>query len=133
MTSPSGLRRPPGRYDEPRSLPLWARVGGGALLVVALLAFSFVGYRHYAGSRAPFTNDGFAVGSDSVVTVRYSVVVEAHRAVQCVLQARDRDNAEVGSSVVRITSDTSRTVHRSDRMATKRRAVAAEVLSCRPS
>ena len=133
MTTSPGLRRPPGRYDEPRPLPSWARVGGGVLLVGALLAFSFVGYRHWAGGRAPFTNDGFAVGSDSAVTVRFSVVVEAHQQVQCLLQARDRDNREVGSTVVTVSSGTSRTVHRSVAVTTIRRAVTGEVLSCRPA
>ena len=132
MTSPSGLRRPPGRYDEQRPLPAWARVGGGVLLVGVLLAFSFVGYRHYAGSRAPFTNNGSEVRSDTEVVVRFSVVVEAHSSARCVLQARDRDNTEVGSSVVTVRSDTSRTVDRSETVTTTRRAVAAEVLSCRP-
>ena len=133
MTSPSALRRPPGRYDDPRPLPTWARVGGAALVVVALVAFSFVGYRHWANGRAPFTNDGFSVDSDTAVTVRFSVVVEAHHTVRCGLQARDRDNTEVGSKVVTLTSGTSRTLHRSERFATAHRAVAAEVLSCRPA
>ena len=133
MTSSPGLRRPPGRYDEARPLPTWARVGGAVLLVGALLGFSFVGYRHYVHGRAPFTNLGYSVASDAEVRVRFSVVVEAHQEVRCLLQARDLDNAEVGSAVVHVRSETSRTVTREDTVPTKRRAVAGEVLSCRPA
>jgi hypothetical protein len=133
MTTSPGLRRPAGRYDAPRSLSPAARVGAGLLLVAALLGFAFVGYRHYAHGRAPFTNTGYAVQSDSSVLVRFTVVVEAHETVRCLLQARDADNVEVGSAVVRVTSGSSRAVAREDTVSTKRRAVAAEVLSCRPA
>ena len=132
MTTSPGLRRPPGRYDEPRALPPWARVGGAVLLLAALVALSFVGYRHYATGRAQFANLGAQVVSDTSVTVRFSVVVEGQRSVQCVLQARDRDNREVGSRVVTVRSEQTRTVTREETLTTTRRAVAAEVLSCRP-
>jgi hypothetical protein len=109
------------------------RAGGAVLLVAALLAFSFVGYRHYVHGRAPFSNLGYEVQSDSSVLVRFSVVVEARKTVTCLLQARDRDNHEVGSTVVTVRSETSRTVTRAQAVPTVKRAVAGEVLSCRPA
>ena len=132
MTTPPALRRPPGRYDEPRKLSRPVLLSGTALLVAALVGFAYVGWRHYAASRTPFTNLGYAV-SDSAVVVRFQVVKDAGKTVTCLLQARDRDNAEVGSLVTTIGPDGSGTLKREVSVPTTRRAVAAEVLSCRPA
>jgi hypothetical protein len=132
MTTPPALRRPPGRYDEPRQLPRPVLLGGVALLVAALVGFAFVGWRHYATSRTPFTNLGYTA-TDSAVVVRFQVVKDAGKTVQCLLQARDRDNAEVGSLVTTIGPDGSGTLTRAVTVPTSRRAVAGEVLSCRPA
>jgi hypothetical protein len=133
MTTPTGLRRPPGRYDERRPLPRPVIVGGALVLVLALAGFSFVAYRHYSAGRTPFTNLDYKVQSDHAVLVRFQVVKDAGKTVQCVLQARDRDNTEVGSLVTTIGPSESGTVTRALLVTTRRRAVAGEVLSCRPA
>src|SRR5438067_282721 len=99
MTTSAGLRRPPGRYDERRPLPRPVLVGGAVALVVALAGFSFLAYRHYAAGRTPFTNLDYRVESDHGIVVRFQVVMQEGKTVQCVLQARDRNNSEVGSLV----------------------------------
>ena len=133
MTTSAGLRRPPGRYDERRPLPRPVIIGGALVLVLALAGFSFAAYRHYSAGRTPFTNLDYTVESDQVVLVRFQVVVHAGRTVQCVLQARDRENTEVGSLVTTIGPGESGTVTKALRLTTKHRAVAGEVLSCRPA
>ena len=110
MTTPSGLRRPPGRYDEPRTLPRPVLLGGAALLVAVLTVFSVVAYRHYAQGRTPFRNVDYEVQSDTRVLVRFEVVKDAGKTVRCLLQARDRNNAEVGSLVATVGPDGSGTV-----------------------
>jgi hypothetical protein len=106
----------------------------GALLLVLLLAgFSFVAYRHFAHGRTPFTNLDYTVESDHGIVIRFQVVKDAGKTVQCVLQARDRDNTEVGSLVTTIGPSESGAVTRSVLIRTTRRAVAGEVLSCRPA
>ncbi|MFN2538211.1 MAG: DUF4307 domain-containing protein [Mycobacteriales bacterium] len=133
MTTPSGLRRPPGRYDEPRLMSRPALAAGATLLVVALTAFSVVAYRHYAQGRAPFRNLDYTVQSDEGVLVRFEVVKDAGTTVRCLLQARDRDNLEVGSLVATVGPEGSGTVTRAYLVRTSHRAVAGEVLSCRPA
>jgi hypothetical protein len=103
------------------------------LLVLVLAAFSFVAYRHYSAGRTPFSNLDYTVESDHGIVVRFQVVKDAGESVQCVLQARDRDNAEVGSLVTTIGPGERGTVTRALLVTTKRRAVAGEVLSCRPT
>jgi hypothetical protein len=132
MTTSPGLRRPPGRYDEPRPLSRPVLLGGAALLVAALVGLALVGWRHYATSRTPYTNLGYTL-SERAVVVRFSVVKDAGKTVQCLLQARDRDNAEVGSLVTTIGPDGSGTLERAVSVPTTRQAVAGEVLSCRPA
>ena len=108
-------------------------VGGALLLVVLLAGFSVVAYRHYAQERTPFTNLDYTVGSDHEIVVRFQVVKDAGKTVQCVLQARDRDNAEVGSFLATIGPGESGTVTKAVHLTTTRRAVAGEVLTCRPA
>jgi hypothetical protein len=131
MNATTGLRRPPGRYDEPRTLPRPLLVGGAVVLLTALLGFSYVAYRHYASTRAAFTNLDYRVASDSSVLIRFRIALDKGETAQCVLQARDRDNVEVGSVLVTLTGKGSSpfTVERT--LPTKHRAVAGEVLSCR--
>jgi hypothetical protein len=107
-------------------------LAGAGLLVAALVGLAFLGWRHYDRSRTPFSNLGYTVG-DSAVVVRFSVVKDAGKTVQCLVQARDRDNAEVGSLVSTIGPDGSGTLKREVSVPTTRRAVAGEVLSCRPA
>jgi hypothetical protein len=131
MSTPTGLRRPPGRYDEPRPLTRPVLLGGAALLVAALMGFAFVAYQHYASTRVEFSDLGYQV-SDTGVAVRFQVVKGAGKKVECVLQARDRNNVEVGSLVVTIGPEGSGAVTKSSFVPTSRPAVAGEVLSCRP-
>jgi hypothetical protein len=132
MTTHTGLRRPPGRYDEPRPLPRPVLVGGAVLLVAALVGFAFFAYQHYAKARTQFSNLGYQV-TETGVSVRFQVVKDAGKKVQCVLQARDGNNVEVGSLVVTIGPEGSGAVTKASFVPTTRRAVAGEVLSCRPA
>ena len=106
-------------------------LGGAALLVAALIGFSVFAYQHYSSSRTAFTNLGYQVVSDHEVTVRFQVVLAAGASAQCLVQARDRDSLEVGSQVVTVTSEGSRTVTIAHSLRTSRRAVSGLVLSCR--
>jgi hypothetical protein len=132
-TSDRPLRRPAGRYDEPRPLSRPVLLGLGVLLVVALAGLSFFAYRHYADARTPFQNTGYRVVSDTSVEVQFSVSKERGDTVQCQLAARDADQTEVGSLLVTLGPDEAGTVDRTETVTTTARAALGEVLSCRPA
>ncbi|MCU1600563.1 MAG: hypothetical protein JWO22_1272 [Frankiales bacterium] len=133
MTTTTGPRRPPGRYDEPRSLPRPVLIGGAVVLLTALVAFSFVAFQHYSGSRARFSNLDYTVESETSVLIRFQISLGAGDRAQCLLQARDRDNAEVGSRTVTVAGEDTSMFTVEEHVTTTRRAVAGEVLSCRRS
>ena len=108
-------------------------LAGAALLVTVLTAFSVLAYRHYSHGRTPFRNVDYQVQSDTRVLVRFEVVKDAGKRVQCLLQARDRNNVEVGSLVATVGPEGSGTVTNAYLVSTRHRAVAGEVLSCRPA
>src|SRR3954451_24786370 len=80
MTTPPAVRRPPGRYDEPRQLSRPVLLAGAALLVAVLLGLSYLGRRHYDAARTPFSNLGYTV-SDTGVVLRFQVVKDAGKTV----------------------------------------------------
>ncbi len=104
------------------------------MLLTALVAFSFLAFQHYASTRAQFTNLDYQVESDRSVLIRFTVTLEPGQAADCLLQARDRNNAEVGSKTLHVVANgdvSPFTVE--EHLETTRRAVAGEVLSCRRS
>lgn len=132
MTTTSTWRRPPGRYDERRSLPravTWALLG---VLGLALLVGVYAAWDRFSGSRVPFTLLGYDVVSDSAVDVRFEVHKAPSSTVRCFLRALDADKRVVGSETVAV-GPTTRTPGRVEhRLSTTGRAVAAEVTRCQP-
>ena len=125
MTSP--LRRPPGRYDEPRRLPRPLAYALAGLLGVALLAFSYWAWDRASSGRTRVTVLGYEVVDEHAVDVRFEVTKDATATVVCEVRARDRDGAEVGSEDV--TVGPGKTVV-TWRLTTVRRAATGEVTGC---
>ena len=103
------------------------------MLLTALVAFSFLAFRHYASTRAQFNNLDYRVESDTSVLIRFQISLDPGDRAQCLLQARDRNNAEVGSETVAVVGQDESVFTIERHLATTRRAVAGEVLSCRRS
>ncbi len=124
------LRRPPGRYDDPRTLPRAVLVTGAALLGVLLLGLAYVGYDRFGGSQVSYGVLGFHVLSDRAVEVRFEVRKSPSATVACLVRAREKGGTEVGSETVTLgPSPTSQvvTVHQ---LTTTRRATTGEVTGC---
>ena len=123
-------RRPVGRYDERRSLSRGTRVGGAAVLVVALVAATFWAYQRFSGGQVQFGTRGYEVVSDTEVDVRFEVQKGVLESVRCSLTARDRDSVVVGTrDVVVGPSDREAVITRSS-VTTTHRATTAEAVRC---
>ena len=121
------VRRPPGRYDEPRRYPRWLTVTLAAVLGAALLAFAYVAWDRATSGRTRFTVLGYDVIDDHAVEVRFEVTKGADATVVCEVRARDRDGVEVGSEDVTVGPGSTVVTHR---LATVRRAATGEVTGC---
>ena len=123
----SAIRRPEGRYDEPRRLPLPLAYALAGVLGVALLAFSWFAYDRASSGRTRVSVLGYQVVDDRTVEVRFEVSKEAGATVVCEVRARDRDGAEVGSKDVTVGPGQSVVTYR---LTTSRRAATGEVTGC---
>ena len=129
MTTP--IRRPEGRYDERRPLSrrttaVLAAAAGAVLLLLVVVAFQRFGPSSVHGQLL-----GYRVVDDRSVVVRFEVRTDPGTTATCLLRALGRDMSEVGSAEVRVGPlDESRVV-RSETLETSRRAVAAELVTCR--
>ena len=131
MTTPaSTLRRPPGRYDEPRTLPRPVLVGGAVVLLLLLLAGSYLAFDRFSGSTVRFGLLGYRVVDDRTVDVSFEVHKGADETVRCLVSARDRDNTEVGSAEVVLGPSRTNPVQKVQRLTTTRRAATGEVVRC---
>ncbi|MCW2500136.1 MAG: hypothetical protein JWN87_1812 [Frankiales bacterium] len=131
MTTPDTLpRRPPGRYDEARTLPRPVKLGGAAVLGLLLLALTVAAYLRFAGDGTRFGTVGYRVLSDTAIEVRFQVSKDPAATVDCLVRARDRDGAEVGSEKVRLGPGGSGELVKAQRVATTHRAATGEVTKC---
>jgi hypothetical protein len=129
-TTPSTLRRPPGRYDEPRALPRPVLVGGAVVLLLLLLGGSYLAFDRFSGSGVRFGLLGYRVLDDHTVDVSFEVHRGSGTTVVCLVNARDRDNAEVGSAQVTLAPSSTDPVQKVQRLTTTRRAATAGVVRC---
>ncbi|MCW2599514.1 MAG: hypothetical protein JWM02_1343 [Frankiales bacterium] len=123
-------RRPPGRYDAPRTLPRPLLITGAVLLGVLLLVSTYLAYNRFTTAQTAFGVVGFRVLSDHAVEVQFDVHKDLKASVLCLVSARDKDNVQVGSATVTVgpsSTDPVRTVHT---LTTTHRATTGEVTGC---
>ena len=124
------LRRPPGRYDEPKPLPrplLYAGAGVGA---VVLIAFAYFGYSRFATGRTTFGLTAYQVVDDTHVQVTFEVHKALDATVVCALVARDKDNVTVGRQDVTVGPAERDPARATERFTTTHRAATVVVTSC---
>jgi hypothetical protein len=120
------LRRPPGRYDEPR-YPAWLLPAMGGVLAAVLVSLLLLSWVSTSGRRTPSTLKGFDVVSDEAVDVRFEVRKSDGDSVVCALRALDSKGAVVGTEDVVVPVGQHEVEHR---LATTARAYAAQVVGC---
>ena len=125
------LRRPPGRYDEPRH-PSWLLPLLGGTLAGSLVLVLFWTWSNASDRRTASTLKGFEVVSDEVVEIRFEVHKAPSSSVTCLLRALGEDKAVVGSEQVVVGPSDAGPVRVTHRLTTSARAVAGEVARCRP-
>lgn len=126
------VQRPPGRYDERRTLPRPVLLTLAAALVLTLLALTFGAWDRYSSSRVPFTVLGYRVVSDTQVEVRFEVHKATSSTVTCLVRARDRTGSVVGREEVEVGPSEGAPTRITTTLTTSARAVAGEVTACRP-
>ncbi len=122
--------RPPGRYDEPRTLPRPLLLGGAGVLVLLLVVASYLAYQRFAGDRVRFGTVAYRVIDASAVEVTFEVRKPVTESVTCALQARDRDNTVVGRETVTVGPSDREAVLTTRRVSTSGRAATGEVVGC---
>ena len=130
MTTTTGPRRPPGRYDAPRSLPRAVQVTGAVVLLGLLVAASWAAYERFAGDRVQYGTRGYEVVGDTEVQVRFEVQKGVLDTARCTLTARDADSAVVGSEQVDVGPSDREAVITTSSVTTSRRAATAEATRC---
>ncbi len=129
MTTP---RRPPGRYDERRSLPRPARFALVGLLGLTLLALLVVAFQRFQARTTTYAVLGYKVLDDQRVEVRFRVDVPVGGTVHCGVRARALDGAVVGEERVQVGPQRSSPVVVTRLLTTRSRAVTGEVTGCSP-
>ena len=127
MTTP---RRPPGRYDEPRTLPRPVLVGGAVVGGLLLVLGAYLAYDRFAADGVTWGTVGYEVVDDASARVTFEVVKGVTASADCLLQARDRDNAVVASEKVRVGPSDRERVRVTRTLETSRRATTAELVRC---
>ena len=130
MTTTTGPRRPPGRYDEPRALPRPVLIAVGATLLLAVAAGAWWASERSRQGAVDSETSGYHVVSDASVVVTFQVHKPANRVAACQVEALDRDGSVVGSALVRVGAASSE-VTTSQELTTQRRAATAVVTGCR--
>lgn len=130
MTTP--LRRPEGRYDEPRRLPRQLVAVLAVLLGLLLLTGTYAAYRTFAGRSTHATLLAYDVRSDREVVVRLEVRYDRSKDARCEVVAYDRDHLTVGHRTVTLTAGLASPTLSTVTLATSARAVAVEVTGCAP-
>ena len=124
MTSP---RRPPGRYDEPRTHPQWLVWVVAGVLGLGVAAGTWTAYQRSTANRTDASMIGYHVIDDHSVLVRFEVDKARGKTVTCALIARDSKGHVVGVADVTVGPGTSDVSHT---LTTSARADEAEVVGC---
>ena len=125
------IRRPPGRYDEPRRssrvLVVLAAVAVAGLVVGGVYAL----YQQNRAGRLAHEVRAFQVLSDTTVRVEFEVRLAEGERGECKVRARGRDGAETGAAVVPVGPGTGGVLVTSYDLRTSTRASTGEVAACR--
>ena len=123
-------RRPPGRYDDPRSsnrlLVVTAAVVVGALIAAGV----YVLYERRTEGRLPYEVRSYEVLSDTAVRVSFEVSLARGERGECKLRARGRSGGDVGSAVIPVGPGTGGALVTSYDLPTTGRASTGEVVGC---
>ncbi len=142
MTTPaSPRRRPPGRYDEPRTLPRPVLITVAVILGALLVGLAYLAFDRFSNGRVRYGVVSYRVLDDTSVQVSFEVDKGPKDAVLCLVRALDRDGVEVGSEQVRVgpadspaNSDAvTVTVTKVHTLTTTRRATTGDVSACVPT
>jgi len=136
VTVPSAARRrPPGRYDPP---PLLGQRVLAVLLTVLLLAVvAAIGayvWERFGGEQVRGQVRTFEVRSDAEVVMELEAAKTAGARAYCVIRARGADGLEVGRDIAVLDAEgtADRVVRGTFVLATRARAVTAELAGCTP-
>ena len=98
----SAIRRPEGRYDEPRRLPRpLAYALAGAVGVLVLLG-TFLAWQRSSAHRSSASVISYRAVDDHHLEIRFDVAKDAGSTVVCALRAVASDGAEVGKKDVTV-------------------------------
>jgi hypothetical protein len=101
-----------------------------AAVSVAALAGAYALYSRHQAGRLDGELTGYAVRSDSLVRISFSVVARGHRG-ECKVRAKDRSGQETGSQIVQVGPTAQRTQVITVDLPTRARAVNGELIGCR--
>lgn len=124
------LRRPEGRYDEPRRLPRPIFYLLAGLLGLVVLGGLFGAWQTFEDRGTPYTVQGYTVVSDTSVEITFEVPLSPGGVVHCDLRARDRQGREVGHDRVQVGPQRATPVRVTRAITTSARAASAEVSGC---
>ncbi|WP_330185094.1 DUF4307 domain-containing protein [Nocardia sp. NBC_01503] len=124
--------RPAGRYGAARrKTPRWMMFAIGAVVIIAGLVVSYVGYKQYGPKDIEPDRLGYTVVDDATVEVDFKVTrKDPGKPVVCIVRAMTADSAEVGRREVLIPASDSGTVRLTTTIKTTARAGAGNVYAC---
>ena len=123
----STIRRPQGRYDEPRRLPRPLAYALAGVLAVLVLLGTFLAWQRSSAHRSSASVISYRVVDDHTVEIRFDVAKDEGATVVCALRAVGSDGAEVGKKDVTV-GPGPRVVTAT--VTTSRRAAVGEVVGC---
>jgi hypothetical protein len=100
------------------------------VLAALLIAASYLAFDRFTSTRTSFGLVGYGVLSDHSVEVRFEVHKGREATVVCLVRARDRNGAEVGTAPVRVGPSSVDPVVVVHTLTTSRRASTGEVTAC---
>jgi hypothetical protein len=98
----TAIRRPEGRYDEPRRLPRPLAYALGGLLALLVLLGTFLAWQRSSAHRTSASVLSYRVVDDHSVEIRFDVAKSTESTVVCALRAVASDGAEVGKKDVTV-------------------------------
>ncbi|MFE2998874.1 DUF4307 domain-containing protein [Nocardia sp. NPDC059246] len=124
--------RPADRYGiTPRKTRRWLPYALGAVVILAGLGVSYLGYRTYGPQAIEPDRIGYTIVDDSTVSVDFKVTrKDPGQAVVCFVRAMDGDTDEVGRREILVPGSDSGTVRVVTTIKTTRRAGAGNVYGC---
>ena len=98
----SAIRRPEGRYDEPRRLPRPLAYALGAVLGVLVLVGTFLAWERSSAHRTSASVIRYRVVDDHSISITFDVAKSEDSTVVCALLAVASDGADVGKKDVTV-------------------------------